>query len=368
MKCDTENGGLSKEKTSPWKNVESVSLKPQCSPCAKAIDFNLDDVKPSSNKENQDCFSSGLHDGGLFDNESINVQEDSGYLSLHNSHIEHEEQDSVAADPCGQLQDGEESVSVQAAAYPCETRQSHPNLPQLQFQHAVCKHLAESYKKTKRYDLIAVRSLVKGSGLQNVIGRKMGLDHVDILQMLWEKDMKHILTKILRLLGDADLIYCKRVSRSWQKIVLQDIRARKRCQAAERPFWESRKPSPFSTRDLAASRVVLSCIQDLASTPKPNKNCSRQTRSIEYQEVASTLKQHECLKACKRCGSPAKCNLAALRATCTRASCGFDFCTLCLCDYHGSSPCPLRTPGSVGHSRSSPVIGGSRSKRNVRRL
>nr|XP_023683870.1 F-box only protein 5 isoform X2 [Paramormyrops kingsleyae] len=312
MKCGADNGGLSKEKTSPWKNVESGSLKPQCSPCVKAINFNLnDDVKPSSNKENQDSLSSGLHDGGLFDNESINVQEDSGYLSLHNSHIEHEEQDSVAADPCGQLQDGKGSISVQAGEDPCETSQSHPNLPQLQFQHTVCRHLAESYKKTKS---------------------------------------------------------CKRVNRSWQKIVLQDIKARKRCHAAERPFWESRKSSPFSTRDLAASRVALSCIQGLASTPKQNKNCSRQTRSIEYQEVVSTLKQHECLKKCRRCGSPAKCNPATLRATCTRASCGFDFCTQCLCDYHGSSLCPLRTPGPVGLSPSSPVVGGSRSKRNIRRL
>nr|XP_023683869.1 F-box only protein 5 isoform X1 [Paramormyrops kingsleyae] len=369
MKCGADNGGLSKEKTSPWKNVESGSLKPQCSPCVKAINFNLnDDVKPSSNKENQDSLSSGLHDGGLFDNESINVQEDSGYLSLHNSHIEHEEQDSVAADPCGQLQDGKGSISVQAGEDPCETSQSHPNLPQLQFQHTVCRHLAESYKKTKRYDLTAIRFLAKGSGLQMVIGGKMGLDYLDILQILWEKDMKHILTKILRLLGDTDLINCKRVNRSWQKIVLQDIKARKRCHAAERPFWESRKSSPFSTRDLAASRVALSCIQGLASTPKQNKNCSRQTRSIEYQEVVSTLKQHECLKKCRRCGSPAKCNPATLRATCTRASCGFDFCTQCLCDYHGSSLCPLRTPGPVGLSPSSPVVGGSRSKRNIRRL
>lgn len=202
MKCGADNGGLSM-KTSPWKNVESGSLKPQC---VKAINFNLnDDVKPSSDKENQDGLSSGPHDG-LFDSESTNVQEDSGYLSLHNSHIEHDEQDSVAADPCGQWQDERGSVSVQAVEYSCETSQSHPSLPQLQFQQTVCRHLAEGYKKTKRFDLTAIRFLAKGSGLQKVIGGKMGLDYVDVLQMLWEKDMKHILTKILRLLGDTDLI------------------------------------------------------------------------------------------------------------------------------------------------------------------
>lgn len=87
-------------------------------------------------------------------------------------------------------------------------------------------------------------------------------------------------------------------------------------------------------------------------------------------QAASTLKQHESLRHCKRCGSPATHLAEAQRATCKRSSCLFDFCTRCQEPFHGSTPC--RTVQPRHHfttSRTTPILPGSaRSKRNVRRL
>lgn len=87
-------------------------------------------------------------------------------------------------------------------------------------------------------------------------------------------------------------------------------------------------------------------------------------------QAASSLKQHESLRPCKRCGSPAKHSTEAQRAMCTRLSCLFDFCTRCQEAFHGSTPCRAVQPRShFPTSKSTPHVPGSaRSKRNIRRL
>lgn len=87
-------------------------------------------------------------------------------------------------------------------------------------------------------------------------------------------------------------------------------------------------------------------------------------------QAASSLKQHESLRPCKRCGSPAKHSAETRRATCTRLSCLFDFCTHCQDAFHGSTPCRVVQPRSYfSTSKSTPHIPGSaRSKRSIRRL
>nr|2RT9_A Chain A, F-box only protein 43 [Mus musculus] len=47
----------------------------------------------------------------------------------------------------------------------------------------------------------------------------------------------------------------------------------------------------------------------------------------------------EALKPCPRCQSPAKYQPHKKRGLCSRLACGFDFCVLCLCAYHGSEDC-----------------------------
>lgn len=88
-------------------------------------------------------------------------------------------------------------------------------------------------------------------------------------------------------------------------------------------------------------------------------------------QAASSLKQHESLRPCRRCGSPAKHSAETRRAKCTSLSCLFDFCTQCQSAFHGSTPCRVVQPRShFPVSKSTPPLipGSARSKRSVKRL
>lgn len=122
--------------------------------------------------------------------------EDSGYLSLQNSRVE--------ADGVDSLERGEEKCeSSQSSDI---ERRSAPCLPVLRFQEEVCRELAKSFQKSRSYDWTVVGKVAENYGLHNVIGGKMGLDFVDVLSGLLRKDMRHVLARILGLLGDSDLI------------------------------------------------------------------------------------------------------------------------------------------------------------------
>ncbi|MEQ2251746.1 hypothetical protein ILYODFUR_014314 [Ilyodon furcidens] len=138
------------------------------------------------------------------------------------------------------------------------------------------------------------------------------------------------------------------------------------------------------------SRVVLSCLQTLASSSTPTSSQSLSTQSCgttrrtatsqkgsmpnskfnEFVQAASSLKQNESLRSCRRCGSPATHSTEVQRAKCTRTSCLFDFCTRCQEPFHGSTPCRMiKHHSHFTTSKATPLIPGSaRSKRSIRRL
>uniref|UniRef100_A0A3P9N121 F-box protein 5 n=1 Tax=Poecilia reticulata TaxID=8081 RepID=A0A3P9N121_POERE len=291
--------------------------------------------------------------------------EDSGYLSLQNSHIDHhgdEEEDHIQRTRISFL--GSLAVSTPVD---CHGRSTAA----LSFQQAVCEELTKSYKKNRRYDFSVISKIAEKYPLDRVIGGQIGLENVDVFTSLLSRNMKGILTDILALLGDLDLISCKNVSKTWKKIICEDSAAARRCRQAESSH---RNPASGLTRDVGASRVVLSCMQALASrhTASCQKSSmpSQCTRFNEYVQAASTLKRHESLRSCRRCGSPATHWAEAQRATCSRSSCLFDFCTRCQEPFHGSVPCRTVKP----HFHSAPsketaiIPGSARSKRNVKRL
>ncbi|XP_020350897.1 F-box only protein 5-like [Oncorhynchus kisutch] len=379
--CDMEKRVTYKESglsTSPLMGCIQLVVT-QLSPGLTSANICLnDDVQGVHNKENNQY-------DRILDEVNLGCEafEDSGYLSLQNSQMEDfyhvkEQGESLGLEifsPCTPVADCHKA------------KHSASQLPILKFQHAICQELTNSFKRTQSYDWTVISWLAEDSGLERVIGGNMGLECMDVLKALLERDMKHILTRILCLL-DVDLISCRKVSKSWRKIICQDKSALRKCDQAEQRLQYSRIPVGlenvgFLTRDTTLSRVVMSCMQRVASIPiqKSTKRmlsqractqapyCSHQSRFREYQEAASSLKQHESLKPCKRCGSPAKHNADAMRATCTRFSCAFDFCTQCQCPFHGSSTCFTRLTWRPSSSTATPIlIGSARSKRNVRRL
>lgn len=129
---------------------------------------------------------------------SCGLTEDSGYLSLQNSRLS---LDVAGVDSMERSK--VENVSSQSLDTECR---SAPCLPVLNFQEEVCRELVKSYKKSRSYDWTVVNKVAVNFGLHNVIGGKMGLQFVDILCDLLKKDMRHILARILGLLGDCDLV------------------------------------------------------------------------------------------------------------------------------------------------------------------
>lgn len=57
-----------------------------------------------------------------------------------------------------------------------------------------------------RYDWSIVTKVAEDHLLDRVIGGQMGLEYVDVFSCLLARNMRNILTNILSLLGDMDLI------------------------------------------------------------------------------------------------------------------------------------------------------------------
>uniref|UniRef100_UPI0037E84A11 F-box only protein 5 n=1 Tax=Semicossyphus pulcher TaxID=241346 RepID=UPI0037E84A11 len=416
-------------KASPVK--EPSPIKPHCPPAGvTTVLFSLNNnTKAVHNKENSTSREPNRTQDEVF--------EDSGYLSLQNSQIEEnhgEEQDNMLGKPTATLLSSaathyEKTISPKNSPSKCLTNSSRtvfqvaastpvdcqrrraatyslsstpsnhhndPNLPILKFQRDVCEKLAKSYQKNKRYDWSIPSQVAEDHLLDRVIGGQMGLEYVDMFSSLLCRNMRGILSNILALLNDMDLISCKKVSRTWRRIICEDSSALSRCQRAKQALGESRSSLSQRglglTRDVAVSRLVLSSMQTLASSSTPTSSSSSSlscrhsrrtassqkgstpnsqcTRFNDYIQAAGSLKQHESLRSCKRCGSPSTYSPEAQRATCMRLSCQFDFCTHCQLGFHGSTPCRVVQPRVHATStKASQIIPGSaRSKRNVRRL
>lgn len=159
-----------------------------------SVTFQPDGPHNKENCKEIPCSVDVLSDDAVLSSSSF--IEDSGYLSLQNSQIDHDiDLNCPASAP--RTVDDEESSNV------CSESDC---LPVLKFQNDVCKALEKSYRKHQSYDWSVVHTLAEIHGLHNVIGAKMGLDYEDIICGLLKKDMKHILTRILGFLGDCDLI------------------------------------------------------------------------------------------------------------------------------------------------------------------
>uniref|UniRef100_A0A8C5T7W0 F-box protein 5 n=1 Tax=Malurus cyaneus samueli TaxID=2593467 RepID=A0A8C5T7W0_9PASS len=274
-----------------------------------------DGERPIHNKENNQITQT-LDEGicEMEGMESSKLNEDSGYSSILGTQyadaIEHEDSLPLAGNLCGtpkhclMKNQNQEQFSKKTL------------LPVIHYEEVICSTLKKSGKRNLKSWAAVDRIVSRGKvELCNLIGKKMGLDRIDILAELFQKNLKHVLANILRHLSEMDLVNFAKVSTTWQKILQEDK-------------WI------FQMYSRAAAR---------------------------------NLKNTESLKACHRCGSPAKYDSYLQRAMCNRESCGFDFCTKCMCSYHSSSDCVSSKP--VKHtSMPGPLPGTKKSKQNLKRL
>jgi len=72
----------------------------------------------------------------------------------------------------------------------------------------------------------------------------------------------------------------------------------------------------------------------------------------------------EKLQKCPQCRKPAKCLPVQDRGLCQNPDCGYDYCTKCSYEFHGSKEC---APIASKKTKTS-TIGTKKSKKNLKRL
>ncbi|KAL1770166.1 F-box only protein 5 [Sigmodon hispidus] len=354
MKCFNCNPDLSElevvrpEDSERQGSYSPECLEPSCKDCFRnheGFSFIDSPIVGHDNKENQRVQKLLNSSNEAEELESSRLYEDSGYSSFtHQS--EHED---------GILILQNFRNSTQPRLLPSQSPDQYPNknlLPALHFERVVCSTLKKNCKRNPKVDREMLKEVIASGNfrLQNIIGKKMGLEHLDILTELSRRGFKHLVANILTKLSDVDLINLSNVSRIWKKIVENDKRASQLYSKAMQRVLESSKLSLHaSTRGYVVSRTALTSIQKSSPWTPPKKDAqtkfpsqhdqkgSAYSRHSEFLEMAKTLKNNESLKACIRCTFPAKYDHYLERATCKRESCGFDYCTKCLCDYHNNT-------------------------------
>ncbi|KAJ6664575.1 hypothetical protein lerEdw1_006148 [Lerista edwardsae] len=328
--------------------------------------------KPVHNKENQQVL--WKYTGGA--NETDNQNEDSGYSSIlgnqSNESIEHN--DSIPL--TGNLVDTPNSSSSQKKNL----------LPVLHFEKLVCSTLKKNSKRNPKSWAILIDKMVSRENMEftNLIGRKMGIDKLDILGELFHKGFRHLLANILRHLSDTDLINVAKVSTTWKKILHSDKWAfqmynkalkltsqnnnLKFCKQADTRVYALHREALTHIQKVGTAQYSTSeSVSRIKTTNQNNQSAPSNSRHTQFSQVAKTLKNTESLKVCHRCGSPSKYDSHLQRAVCVRESCGFDFCTKCLCSYHVAKDCV--TGKSVKPtSKLGALPGTKKSKQNLRRL
>ncbi|KAA0702556.1 F-box only protein 43 [Triplophysa tibetana] len=256
--------------------------------------------------------------------------------------------------------------------------------PALQVVHAISRCITRVlHQQTSLEELLrvseedgAVRSRLPLSGL---IGRKMGLDRVDIITELTMRNLRHILSVILSLLSPADVYRFALVSDDWNDVISEDRKAsyRRRCHMREMKMAVEAGRTPHvadaDTRLMLSSRSALSSVQAQARTPHtphtPTQHHTEthfSTKRMEFLQVAKTLFNDEYLKPCPRCQHPARCHSLRGEGLCSWTDCSFRFCVSCLCAFHGSRDCAHLS--GRRRSRRDVLPGSAQSKRNIRRL
>ncbi|KFW91594.1 F-box only protein 43 [Phalacrocorax carbo] len=256
--------------------------------------------------------------------------------------------------------------------------------PALKIVHEIClqrqrsdqNQISENVDGT---DIFALEHVLAG-----LIGKKMGLEKLDILTELKYRNLNHVLARVLDALTVESLCSIWKVSKNWREIIVQDKSADKRRKLYLQHLKEAEeyflKAEDAATRLNVLNRSALRPVQAQARTPvvltPPSyteltpRRCSSvphsTSRQEEYIKVAKTLFTDEALKPCPRCQYPAKYQLVKKRGLCSREACAFEFCILCLRAFHGSKECNSLSAEQKNKKDAPP--GSAQSKRNLKRL
>ncbi|NP_001171735.1 early mitotic inhibitor-like protein [Saccoglossus kowalevskii] len=200
-----------------------------------------------------------------------------------------------------------------------------------------------------------------------IIGRKIGLEKVDIMKELYSKTLQFL---VLQYLEPVDLCNVCCVSKVWNNACISESRINKK----RREYIDMIEEQKENTQVKSVhTQLMTPCDKPLGlvqmavkPTPSDYKTPTTATKSDLFMKVAQSLFYDDTLTKCPLCESPARVLRAEQRATCTREACSNDFCTKCHTPAHGSKKCPGIKGQPVRKSQS--TVGSKKSKKNLRRL
>ncbi|NXN23089.1 FBX43 protein, partial [Nycticryphes semicollaris] len=265
---------------------------------------------------------------------------------------------------------------------------SHGDLsktPALKIVHEICLQKQRSDQNQISQNIEGTEIFALEHVLAGLIGKKMGLEKLDILTELKYRNLTHVLAIVLDALTVESLCSIWKVSKNWREIIVQDKRADKRRKLYINHLKEEAgeyllKAEDAATRLNVLNRSALRPVQAQARTsvvrtpvsytelaPRrcssvPHSTC----RQKEYVKVAKTLFTDEAIKPCPRCQYPAKYQSVRKRGLCSREACAFEFCILCLHAFHGSKEC--NSLSAKWKNKKDAPPGSAQSKRNLKRL
>ncbi|NXG71416.1 FBX43 protein, partial [Baryphthengus martii] len=265
---------------------------------------------------------------------------------------------------------------------------SHRDLsrtPALKVVHEICLQRRRSDQNQVSENIDGTEIFALENALAGLIGKKMGLEKLDILTELKYRNLKHVLAIVLDALTVESLCSIWKVSKNWREIIAQDKSADERRKLYIKHLKEAARDCFLKAEDAATrlnvlNRSALRPVQAQARTPvaptPPSyreltpRRCSSvphsTSRQEEYIKVAKTLFTDEALKPCPRCQYPAKYQLVKKWGLCSREACAFEFCILCLHAFHGSKECNSLSAKRKNKKDAPP--GSAQSKRNLKRL
>eukprot|EP00096_Caligus_rogercresseyi_P012489 TRINITY_DN5240_c0_g1_i2.p1 TRINITY_DN5240_c0_g1~~TRINITY_DN5240_c0_g1_i2.p1 ORF type:complete len:316 (+),score=73.16 TRINITY_DN5240_c0_g1_i2:85-948(+) len=221
----------------------------------------------------------------------------------------------------------------------------------------------------------------------------VGKDRLDVLRVLCEMNLSHLLRLLGRYLGGKDLLSMSLVSKTWNTIVSTHYASNKmdyllsvKSDSENSGYEEMRRQRNTPRKAMAnvsnfvlgsgssasSSSGLVSARRALHDSPgSPSK-----MRHRLFTEEASKLSPGECLQSCPRCTNPSRVIPSEFRATCSRMSCGFEFCTKCMCAAHipgsdSSSPVcrtPTKSSSSSGRVSNKSIVSNKKSRRRLKRL
>ncbi|XP_035402023.2 F-box only protein 43 [Cygnus atratus] len=256
--------------------------------------------------------------------------------------------------------------------------------PALQIVHEICLQRQRSDQNQGSKNIDGTEIFALEHVLSGLIGKKMGLEKLDILTELKYRNLKHVLAIVLDALTVESLCSIWKVSKNWREIIVQDKSADRRRKSYIKQLKEEAgeyllKAEDAATRLNVLNRSALRPVQAQARTPVQTppshieltpRRCNSvpqlTSRQEEYVKAARTLFTDEALKPCPRCQYPAKYQLVKKRGLCSREACAFEFCILCLHSFHGSKECNSLSAKRKNKEDAPP--GSAQSKRNLKRL